>query len=241
MNDLPGGGLLKLDDPLSNGVLWSLRYSGLTDSERQAIEEFFLKVEGRLRRFVFIDPCANLLKWSEGLDQSSWNRDGLLQITSGQLDERGTETAWRLTNAAQIAQGLRQSIEAPGWFTYCFGVLVKGASSGRITLKIAGSGSSLSSSFPVTSAWRLCCCSGTLATEDSEFTCALELESGMTVDISSALLCAQPAPGNYERTTSNNGVYPESRFRDDSLQFVSAGIDDHSVVVRIMSRQSVQA
>jgi len=80
-------------DGTAGRVGWLLRYEGLTDAERGAIDELFTECEGRLRDFVFPDPAANLLHWSEDYSPSFWTVDPPLQRQPAKDEPRGTTRA----------------------------------------------------------------------------------------------------------------------------------------------------
>src|ERR671910_288909 len=75
VNRTADGTLLKLDDPNAAGIAWSLRYQGLTEAERAALEALFHDTEGRLQTFLFLDPRGNLLTWTEDLSKPVWHQD----------------------------------------------------------------------------------------------------------------------------------------------------------------------
>ena len=52
----------------------------LSDQEWQDIEDLFTEVEGRLQSFLFLEPGANLLSWSEQLSNPAWNKDAGLAV-----------------------------------------------------------------------------------------------------------------------------------------------------------------
>src|SRR5208282_3848469 len=80
-NQLPGGFSIRMADEGAQKVQWQLRYAGLTDGERASIEGLFGASEGQLNTFVFLDPTANLLQWSEDWTQAVWAADPLLQVS----------------------------------------------------------------------------------------------------------------------------------------------------------------
>src|SRR5579859_1998521 len=79
-NVLEDDSRIVLQDQFASYVNWDLSYTGLSDAEVAVLQTFFETVEGRLGAFTFVDPAANLLVWSERLDQSVWQSNSLLQI-----------------------------------------------------------------------------------------------------------------------------------------------------------------
>src|SRR5271166_2970558 len=111
-NQLASGGTIRMADPGSQKIRWQLRYSDLTDSERASIENLFEAAGGQLNTFTFLDPTGNLLTWSEDWTQTAWTADPLLQVSGGAQDPLGGSEAMQLTNTAQTAQQIIQSIGA---------------------------------------------------------------------------------------------------------------------------------
>jgi hypothetical protein len=220
VNRMADGSVLKLADPDAASVQWSLRYSGLSDAEREALESFFTECEGRLHSFTFFDPTGNLLAHSDDLTESVWHVDGLVRIEEG----------LKLTNGGQSWQGIAQTVAGPEWMTWCFSASVGGAGTVRMSI------GSLTSEYAVSSSGQTVWCSGLPEGDSEEITCRLDVAPGETVEISRLCLHAQPMPGEYRRTTQSSGVFTETRFDDDRLVFTADGPDNHSTTIRLMSR-----
>jgi len=234
-NRTPDGTLVKLDDPNASGIRWTLRYQGLTEAERAAVETLFRDTEGRLHTFVFLDPRGNLLMWSEDLSKTVWRKDGGVQIAPDVPNPEGAERASRITNTAQIDQGIEQTVDVPGWFHYCFSFQARAASKTRMILSISNSDGSIARDLYATDNWALYWCSGQLNGSAEELTCRVALEAGSAIDAFGFQLAAQPNPSAYNRTYSRSGVYRRSRFMNDELRFVAHGIDNHAVTVTVFS------
>jgi hypothetical protein len=236
VNRMPDGSVVKLDDPNAAGLSWSLKYQGLSDLERDAIETLFCEAEGRLRPFVFVDPTGNLLSWSEDLAKAVWHEDGALQATAGVPDPDGMERGSRILNTAQSRQSIAQTIDGTGSLRYCFSVFARSASRTRIELSLSNSAGSIAADQFADGNWRLLSCSGDLSDGAAEVTCRATVEAGTAVDVYGFQLSAQPNSSAYRRTGAESAVYAHSRFLDDELQFIANGIDDHAVSLRIFSR-----
>jgi hypothetical protein len=235
------GTVVKLDDPSAARITWDLRYLGLTETERQNIETLFRDAEGRLRSFTFLDPAGNLLRWSEDLSKAVWHKDGAIQVVSDVTDPNGTSRAVRITNTAQVSQGVEQKADVPGWFHYCFGVKARAAAPTQMTLSISNAAGTISSVQRVTSDWASYWCAGQIDGSAEDLTCRLALDGGGAIETFGFQLGAQPNPSDYRRTYSQSGVFGNSRFLDDELEFVANGIDDHAVALRVFSRLGDQA
>jgi hypothetical protein len=230
INLLPDGSAVKLADPDARAERWELRYSGLSDSERTAVEEFFLTAEGPLRSFVFLDPEGNLLRWSEEPSQPVWRNDGLIAVTAA--DAPGV---LQVTNASQITQGLEQIITAPGWYHYCFAAEVRAAMPADVRMALGNADGQLTADWKTRPEWQSIWCSGAIAGLTDEIRCRFELEPGASVQVRGMRVQAQPMPGSYRRTASDRGIY-SARFDQDRIDFRADGVNDHSTTIRIIGR-----
>src|SRR5262249_11127352 len=124
-NELAGGANIRMSDPGGRTMCWRLEYSSLTDDEQSAMEQLFEAAEGRLESFTFLDPTDNLLTWSEDWTKPTWTSDPLLQSAGGGTDPFGGSGALQITNIAQTAQQVVQSLGGASWFQYCFSVYLR--------------------------------------------------------------------------------------------------------------------
>jgi hypothetical protein len=230
-----GGARLKNSDPDVNVISWTLRYTGLTDVERTAVEQLFNAAEGRLHNFLFLDPSSNLLRWSKDLSRPVWRADPLLQLEEcdGLVPpEKGT----RAINGAQISQFIEQTVEAPGWYHYCLSVYAKSPTPTLVGLAIQTADGVARTQTKVHQQWKRCICSGQVQGTATEIACRIELRPGASVELFAPQCDAQPNPSPYMLTANRGGIYPKTRFSEDRLRFVANGMDDHAVTVRLFSR-----
>jgi hypothetical protein len=239
VNRMADGTFIKVDDPNATGILWTLQYQGLSDAERSRLENVFCEAEGRRNPFVFLDPCGNLLTWSENFSNSAWHKDGAIQLASAG-DPNGDERATRITNAAQTTQGIEQTVEAPGWFRYCFSFQARAAARTRVEISISNGDGGVRSEHFADAEWRLLSCSGEIQGSAESITCGFAIGGGTAVELFGSQLAAQPGPSEYRLSRGASGVYRNSRFCDDELRFVANGIDDHAVALRVFSRAGKQ-
>jgi hypothetical protein len=223
------GSAIKCADPAAARIEWALRYTGLSDTERTQIESFFVDRGGALREFVFVDPTANLLRWTEDSSKDVWVRDALLQSSELELGAR-------LVNAAQIARSIQQTVAAPGWFRYCFSAFVRSAAPVWVRLALANADGAAETVVEAGPEWRRVFCSGAIEGACGEITCRLELPPGAVVDVHGFQLEPQPAPSAYQKTGGGSAVYLATRFATERLQWTTSGIDDHATVIRLVSR-----
>jgi hypothetical protein len=128
------GYTVKLADPGSAVTQWNLSFNEMSDQELAALEALFQAAEGRLTPFTFLDPCDNLLAWSEQQNQPVWQADPLLTLTAGLADPLGGTGAFQVTNPSEATLLLQQSIAAPASLNYCLSVYAQSNSSPRVWL-----------------------------------------------------------------------------------------------------------
>jgi hypothetical protein len=217
-NRAADGRSVKLGDPAGEITEWELRYAELTDGEAATLREFFESVEGSLLPFTFVDPTANLLVESAGLDGSAWTRDPMLRVTGGPVE-------WRVSNDGGGPQSLWQDVGGPAGFVYCFSLFARADVATPVKL-IAGSGSAERA---VSTNWqrlRL-----TAAVEQTKF--GVELEAGGSAEMRWLQVEAQ-AGASAARAGTTGGVFERAHFRDDTLEVVATGVNRHSCTVKIV-------
>ena len=227
---------VKLADVSAAQVQWQLNYAGLTQAEWDALKTLFLAAEGRLRTFVFLDPTDNLLRFSETLGSTVWQKDGLVQLTAGVADPLGTARATRLANTAAVSQKISQTVEAAGWFGYSFSVFVRSSAASAVTLTRRTADGLYSRTEITGPAWRRLQSFGYVdgTAEAVEFEFAIP--AGATVEVFGFQAEAQPQPSVYKKTGSQGGVYRATRFSEDSVAPVAVGPNDYAVQIQLLSK-----
>lgn len=233
LNRLSDGSTIRLADPDASYIIWDLRYRGLNDKERADLEHFFEKTEGPLKTFLFLDPCSNLLVWSEQLEKEVWTVDSLLRA------ERDGGVL-RLTNTAQDVQTVTQTVPVPAAYTYCFSAFLRSSDRQSVELFLEGGSDRFSSVMGMQNSWSHAFCSASMTGDSDEIRCGLSIPAGAVVEVVGLQLQAQPSAAEYRRTTSEAGVFPQTRFHSDALEFQAEGIDDHSTMVRLISPAGVR-
>ena len=225
------GSRVVLQDPNASAMTWSLRYSGLTDSELNSLQTFFELMGGRLRYFTFLDPSGNLLTWSEDFTQQSWEKSTFLQIQPGVLDPTGTTRATTINNIGLSDLSITQSIAIPGSCFCNLSMFVRSQSAVNVSLNRGP----LTINFTASASWQRISFSGMTDEADSS-TFGLLIPAGAQVDIFGAQVQPQPKPSNYIQTFDQAGVYPSTRFDSDSFTFGSEAPNSNSCQVTLYSR-----
>jgi hypothetical protein len=221
---------IKLADPAASKTDWALTFQELTDGEIDAMRDFFVSMEGSLNSFSFLDPTDNLLVWSEQFDQAAWQKDALLQLTSGVADPLGRSSAFHVVNTGGATQGLTQTLNVPERYYYAFSLWVRGQA-GAVTLRRGGETSVLA----VDMNWNrlvLACESGGT---DETVAFGIQFVPGASVDLFGAQVEAQIGASGYKKTTSRGGVYPITRFAEDGLVLSTIGPGRHGCLVHLRS------
>ena len=78
-NRTESGERILLPDTAAGQIEWQLSVQELNDAESGRLSDFFSAAQGRFGSFLFIDPLANLLGWSEDLSRPDWQM-GLLTV-----------------------------------------------------------------------------------------------------------------------------------------------------------------
>jgi len=222
---------VKLADPGAAVTQWNLSFNEMSDQELAALEALFQAVEGRLTPFTFLDPCDNLLAWSEQQDQPVWQADPLLTLTANISDPLGGTGAFQLTNPSGATLLLQQSIAAPASLNYCLSVYARSNSSARVWL-VRGTETNAGS---ISTGWTRLTSAGQLESSGDSLSFGVALDPGSTVDVFGMQVEAQPAASLYKKTAENGGVYSNVRFRDDTLVITTIGPGRHSSKVSLVN------
>jgi hypothetical protein len=235
INVLPGGSMVVLDRVTPARMLWKLSYAGLSEQEWGALQSLFIAAQGRLGNFTFVDPTDNLLSWSEDFTAAAWTTDPLLQIVPAMPDPLGGTAASQLTNSAQAAQQLTQSLAGPGWNQYCFSCYLRADSSSTVNLVRGTATLTTRQAVAVGSNWARFATSGSLGGRDDGVHFGLELAAGNRVFVFGPQVEAQPSAGPYKSKSQRSGVYPKTRFEQDTLTQTASAAGQYSTTIQVTS------
>ena len=215
---------VKLADPSGSRLEWQLTYSELVDAEMTSLLDFFNGMEGSLGTFTFLDPADNLLSSSETFDEAVWQKDALLQVSGGVADPMGSSSAYHVANSAGAPLKLRQVLTVPSCYYYSFSIwarsdrptdisLLRGTESVR-RVAVAG--------------WNRLVFSANSESSDTAVVFGIEFAPEASIDLYGAQVEAQIGASPYKKTTSAGGIYPSTRFRDNTLAVSMLGPGRHS-------------
>lgn len=234
-NVLADGSDLRMEDSGAAQVSWDLTYTHVTTDEFARIQALFDAVEGRLGTFTFVDPTDNLLNWTEDYSQSTWTADPLLQSSGAVQDPLGGTGAARMTNTAQIAQRVGQTIAAESSFLYCFSMYLRSDAPCMVQLIATSPTEQSRRTFPIGNSWMRAIAPVKLDSRQDQIYFGLELPAGCSVTVFGPQVEAQLGAGSYKKTTNIAGVYSNSRFDSDALTLTATGPNQHSCTVRVRS------
>jgi hypothetical protein len=230
-NEMESGELIQLPDGAAGEIDWQLSLQELTDAESAALSNLFTAAQGAFGSFLFVDPLANLVAWSEDLSRPDWQL-GLLQVSTGAADPLGTQRASTIHNPAAGAQSLQQAIGMPGDYVGCFSVWIRSAGAG--TVNLAHDARSIACA--VGPVWKRFSMSGAGTGGAAQSTFSLALAAGQSIDVWGFQAEAQPHASQYKQSGSALGIYQETYFADDELTLVSTGVGLSSCEVSLTSR-----
>ncbi len=228
----PNGGEISYADPDFEERSWDVALEELTDAEWAAVEELFQQAGGRLGGFTFLDPTANLLVWSEGLDEAVWSVTGA-GLQAGVADPLGGTGATTLTTGGG-GGALAQTIAAPATYRYAGSMWARTTASG-VALRVGdGQGSQRLEPFKQDGVWRryVALYGGEGSGETMRF--EIVAPAGASVDVFGPQFEAQATASEYKRSGERSGVHPNARFDQDALIDRASGLNRHSTRLRIV-------
>jgi hypothetical protein len=214
----PGGEWFTRHDADGGEVRWWLPYRDLTEAEAARLSEFFEGAEGRLHSFVFVDPMANLLRWSGNLVHPVWETGLSSVASSSDGDPMGGNNAFRLANHGGAIQGVTQTVAAPGEYRYVLSAWLRGEAGTKVRMRVGESGSE----FHMDGEWRryqvTAAAAGGMAVPF-----AVETYPGDSVLIYGPQAEPQRSASDYKRTGAGSAVFMHARFDMDELEWVVDG------------------
>lgn len=232
VNRAADGTEIRVSDVDFQERLWRLPVSELSDQEWQQIEDLLVQVEGRLKSFLFLEPGASLLSWSELFSDPAWQKDSGISVLGGQPDPFGGTEAGRVTSGG--SQGaLSQLVNIPGSFRYAGSLWARTSQPGAV-LQIDDAGAqAVEAGIDTSNQWKRYSAGYNLSSSSETIRYRVVLPAGAVVEIYGPQLEAQPAPSAYKRTLQQSGIYPNARFDQDFLPDRLTGVNRHAGEIRI--------
>jgi hypothetical protein len=228
---MESGERIFLPDMTSGQVEWRFRLQELTDAETAKLDDFFTAAQGQFGSFLFIDPMANLLGWSEDFSRPDWQA-GLLAVSPGAVDPLGMHRASTLNNGSAGTQALQQTLAVPGDYVACFSMWCRSTVAGTVTL----TRDTRTATYPVGPAWKRLSLSGAGTGGAIQSSFSIALGAGQAIDVFGLQVEAQPYASLYKPTTSALGIYEETYFGVDELKITSTGAGLSSCEIVLSAR-----
>jgi len=232
MSAMEDGSVIALADTAARYLRWQIALRDLSDQELCALQSLFSAAQGNLLTFLFMDPAANLLAWSEDFSKSAWQTTGLT-FDSEIADPMGGTRATRVHNASGIDLTVAQQTQIPGLSRTCLSVYLRANTPVSTSLIRTCGGQSLTLPVAVTSEWQRYSLSGNLLAVSDLSRFAIAVPIGTSFDIFGPQLDAQAAPSPYQLSTSRSGVYESARFDMKQFDSVATGPNRNTCVVYV--------
>jgi hypothetical protein len=223
INQASDGSTVRLPDPAAETTEWQLEYGDISDAEAAALEDFFTAAEGSLFGFTFLDPCGNLLAWSDQLDADSWQADPLLVASAS-----GTR-GWQLQNSGAAGQGIGQTLQVPGVYTYCFSVYARADAPAVVRLSIGDQ----TADRVVAGEWGRIVFAAAGPANGESLRFGIEVPATTAVEVFGPQVEAQGGAGVY-RGSTRGGVFEDAHFTDDVLRITRTGFNRNTCTVKII-------
>ena len=155
-----------------------------------------------------------------------------LAVAGGVADPGGGAEAWRIANTGAAPQGIWQTLEAPGAYTYCLSMYIRNANAGqeaRATLLLGEARAERK----VTREWSRIAMTGSGDASAQTVRFGVELPAGAAVEIFGIQAEPQAGASAYKAST-RGGVYEDARFGRDELPITTTGPGRHSCAVQII-------
>jgi len=230
-NELESGERIVLPDSAAGQIEWYLKYTDLSDAEAQLLSALFGNCTGAYGAFVFIDPLANLLGWSEDLSRPDWQL-GLMGQSGSVGDPMGTNRASSVSNGNPGSQQLSQTLEISGDYIACFSAWVRSDAAGTVSIQRDNAQTTVA----IGPLWKRIYVSAAGAGGAAQSTFSIVLAAGQAVDVWGLQVEAQPYPSTYKQTQIARGIYDETYFGSDEMTVTNSGPGLSSCSIQLISR-----
>lgn len=202
---------------------WLVTHNSLSDADVAVLETFFAGRHGPARKFTYLDPGGNLVRFSENFADASWIKTQVSVGASttdpfggnGAVSASSTGSGGRLT-AVVLPEGQAQGL------TLNASVFVRPASAQQMAIGFRSGAATLSSEvFSLAGGiWRRISTTHTVSVGG-----VVEImiggegtwTAGQTIDLFGAQVSPMPGPGDYVKTPGNLGLHDNCRFASEEF------------------------
>lgn len=210
---------------------WELPLTDLENDEWQAIRDLFEETGGRRLPFTFVEPGANLLAWSESVDEDVWVKSPGVAINAGQPDPAGGTAATSLSAGGSWT--VSQTIAAPASRAFTASAWLKCSAGGSALRLSDGAGQTKQLSVDSDGAWRLYELPWRQGSAAEQIILEISGSAGVTIVAYGLQVEPQLGRSSYKRTRAQSGVFPNAYFDQDSLEQNLTAPNQNAGTVRI--------
>jgi hypothetical protein len=227
------GTIITLADSPANYLRWRIPFQDLSNQEIGLLTSFFVATQGELSPFLFLDPTANLLFWSEDFSQAAWVTAGLTFDTAV-ADPLGTSRAVRAHNSTATDLTISQLTQIPGACQVCFSVYLRADTPTAATLTRTAVSNTQTLSLAVTDNWQRFYLAGVFPSSSDPSQFAITVPAGTALESFGPQLDAQVTPSTYIISSGqHNNVYANARFDMKQIDATSTGPNRNACVVYV--------
>ena len=176
------GTIISLADTSATYLRWKIILEDLSDQEATSLTNFFGSTQGNLQPFLFLDPTANLLIWSEDFTQSAWAKAGVT-FDFTVADPFGGTSSVRAHNQTASALNVAQQSQIPGSVQTCFSVYMRADTPATVVLTQCAGPHSQSLPASVSSDWQRFYISGAFPGVTDALQFAIQLPVGTSAEL----------------------------------------------------------
>ena len=231
-NVLPGGSIVLYPDDAARRTTWSWDYVGITLDEAALLRSFFQACDGPLRPFTFLDPAGNLLSAGSNIRDPAWQLSSALALSDlpGPIAGAG---AFTVVNQSQAIQEIKQTLNIPSSYAYCFSLYARSVTQQSMTLFRSSLHSEELVPFEIGPDWKRVWSAGSLQDQTSGLSVGLRIHAGQQVSLSAAQLQAQPSLSPYRIGLQTGSIYTNAHWAIEELNIQYLGPNSCAVSVAI--------
>src|SRR3954470_6885830 len=184
-NVLPGGSIVLYPDDAARRTTWNWDYVGITLGEAALLKSFFQACDGPLRPFTFLDPAGNLLSAGSNIRDPAWQLSSALALSDlpGPIAGAG---AFTVVNQSQAIQEIKQTLNIPSSYAYCFSLYARSVTQQSMTLLRSSLHSEELVPFEIGPDWKRVWSAGSLQDQTNGLSVGLRIHAGQQVSLSAA-------------------------------------------------------
>jgi hypothetical protein len=217
---------------------YTLNLTALTDAEVATLEGFFRARQGRFEQFTYIDPTANLLKYSEDFSQTEWTK--ACSVGAATDDPFGGTSATVLAGDGSGNSSLRQTVSLDAGVAgspACFSVYLRAVTAaGSINVSVTDGTNTVTRACALsTTGWSRAVVPWTFGATGLA---TVSISGGgwtgtSQIAVYGPMFCMTPGPAAYVATPAFYAVHPRCRFDQDEFVATYRGPNQTDVTLKI--------